>query len=138
MKISKAKHNESEVCKRFNKIGVFQLMQDEFAPYDIEGFINSKKYLVEVKFRTKLWFDWVIETRKIDLLVKLAKEQKAVPILVMSVGNKHLVYDPYEIQKQPIINKTMNHQTAEEFKESGVKKLKKVYNFPFFLYFRTL
>ncbi len=138
MKISKAKANEAEVCRRFNKIGAFNLIEDDFSPYDLEGYINSKKYLIEVKFRTKLWFEWVIETRKINTLIRLAKEQQAVPILVISVGDKHFIYDAYEIQKQPIINKTMNYQTAEEFEKSGVKKLKKVYKFPFFLYFRLL
>lgn len=138
MKISFAKQNEKNVCEQFNKIGVFNVMEDDYSPYDIAGYIDNKKYLIEVKYRTKLWFDFIIETEKIDNLIKLAIEQSAKPILVVSVGDKHFVYDAYDIKKSSIINKTMNHRTAEEFEESGVKKLKKVYKFPFFLYFRVL
>ena len=129
--INKTRQTELRVCKLFNQFGVFIHCQEEFSPYDIEGYIDGKYYLIEVKDRAKLfdeiWFDY-------DKTIKLLKLQKTQNVykLLLAVVHKNdcFIYNIEEIAKQKVVVQKVNKRTALEFAENLQKVPKKLFAFP--------
>jgi len=140
MKIKEAKNNETRVCGLLNKIGTFELIDDEFCPYDIIGEFKGIKTYVEVKKRRHKWDTFYIEKQKIDTIVNLMENQKDAVMgwLILSLAEGDFIYDIYQIKNYPIKDILMNTQTAVEFPKYGEKKILPVFEFPFDLHFNTL
>ena len=140
MKIQEAKNNETRVCQLLNNIGKFELIDDEFSPYDIIGDFKGIKTFVEVKKRSHKWETFYIEKQKIDTIVSLMESQKDAVMgwLILSLAEGDFIYDIYQIKNFPIKDVLINKQTAIEFPKAGQKKILPVFEFPFDLHFNTL
>ena len=140
MKIKEAKNNETRVCQLLNKMGKFELIDDEFCPYDIIGEFKGIKTYVEVKKRRHKWDTFYIEKQKIDTIVNLMENQKDAVMgwLILSLAEGDFIFDIYQIKNYPIKDVLMNTQTAIEFPKYGEKKILPVFEFPFDLHFNTL
>ena len=129
--LKEAKEAELMVCKYFNQYGVFVHCEDEFSPFDIEGYIQGKYYLIEVKKRRKIWDVIWFDYNKTIKLLELKKTQNVHKILLAVIKeNDCYIYNVEEIAKQKVVKEKVNKRTAPEIAEKIQKVPKKLFAFP--------
>jgi len=129
---NKTKQTEKRCLKALSKYGDFKLSDNEFSPFDIYGYTNNVKTLIEVKQRSEMWEQWYIEKQKIDNLIKLKNKTKDplriyLMIVVENDGFLFKVDDIFETGK--IQRVRMNKQTSKDFPQSDIKIRKEIINF---------
>ena len=129
---NKTKETEIRCLKALDKYGDFELSDDEFSPYDIYGYTNGIKTLIEVKERSEMYQRWYIEKQKIYNLLKLKKKTKDqlriyLMIVVENDGFLFKVDDIFEMGQIERIR--MNKQTSKDLSQSNQKIRKEIINF---------
>lgn len=129
---NKTKETEKRCLKALSKYGDFKLSEDEYSPFDIYGYTNNVKTLIEIKERSTMYDRWYIEKQKIYNLLKLKRKTKD-PIriyLMIVVGNDGFLFKVDDIFEMGIIEKIkMNKQTSKDFPHSDIKIRKEIINF---------
>lgn len=123
---------EKRCLDALSKYGDFKLSDNEFSPFDIYGFTNGIKTLIEVKERSEMWDQWYIEKQKIDNLVKLKNKTKDLIriYLIIVVGDDAFLFKVDDIFETGKIQRVrMNHQTSKDFPKSDIKIRKEIINF---------
>jgi len=129
---NKTKQTEKRCLDALSKYGDFKLSEDEYSPFDLYGYTNNVKTLIEVKERSEMWDRWFIEKQKIDNLRKLKHKTKDplriyLLIVVKNDGFLFKVDDIFEMGKIERIR--MNKQTSKDFPHSDIKIRKEIINF---------
>ena len=129
---NKTRETEKRCLKALSKYGDFKLSEDEYSPFDIYGYTNNVKTLIEIKERSTMYDRWYIEKQKIYNLLKLKRKTKD-PIriyLMIVVGNDGFLFKVDDIFEMGIIEKIkMNKQTSKDFPHSDIKIRKEIINF---------
>lgn len=129
---NKTKETEKRCLKALSKYGDFKLSEDEYSHFDIYGYTNNVKTLIEIKERSTMYDRWYIEKQKIYNLLKLKRKTKD-PLriyLLIVVGNDGFLFKVDDIFEMGIIEKIkMNKQTSKDFPQSNVKIRKEIINF---------
>lgn len=129
---NKTKETEKRCLKALSKYGDFKLSEDEYSPFDIYGYTNNVKTLIEIKERSTMYDRWYIEKQKIYNLLKLKRKTKD-PLriyLMIVVGNDGFLFKVDDIFEMGIIEKIkMNKQTSKDFPHSDIKIRKEIINF---------
>ena len=128
------KSNELKVLGLLEDVlgGRWELAKDKYSCYDIAGLDrDANRTLVEVKLRTKLYPKLWIEFDKVLAICNKFKQKNAdKAILVCGIDDKQYLYDLKRIITYPLKEREMNYKTSSDFKGSGNKTTKKVYEFP--------
>ena len=129
---NKTRETEKRCLKALSKYGDFKLSEDEYSPFDIYGYTNNVKTLIEIKERSTMYDRWYIEKQKIYNLLKLKRKTKD-PLriyLMIVVGNDGFLFKVDDIFEMGIIEKIkMNKQTSKDFPQSDIKIRKEIINF---------
>ena len=129
---NKTRETEKRCLKALSKYGDFKLSEDEYSPFDIYGYTNNVKTLIEIKERSTMYDRWYIEKQKIYNLLKLKRKTKD-PLriyLLIVVGNDGFLFKVDDIFEMGIIEKIkMNKQTSKDFPYSDIKIRKEIINF---------
>ena len=129
---NKTRETEKRCLKALSKYGDFKLSEDEYSPFDIYGYTNNVKTLIEIKERSTMYDRWYIEKQKIYNLLKLKRKTKD-PLriyLLIVVGNDGFLFKVDDIFEMGIIEKIkMNKQTSKDFPHSDIKIRKEIINF---------
>ena len=129
---NKTRETEKRCLKALSKYGDFKLSEDKYSPFDIYGYTNNVKTLIEIKERSTMYDRWYIEKQKIYNLLKLKRKTKD-PIriyLMIVVGNDGFLFKVDDIFEMGIIEKIkMNKQTSKDFPHSDIKIRKEIINF---------
>ena len=129
---NKTRETEKRCLKALSKYGDFKLSEDEYSPFDIYGYTNNVKTLIEIKERSTMYDRWYIEKQKIYNLLKLKHKTKD-PLriyLLIVVGNDGFLFKVDDIFEMGIIEKIkMNKQTSKDFPHSDIKIRKEIINF---------
>ena len=129
---NKTRETEKRCLKALSKYGDFKLSEDEYSPFDIYGYTNNVKTLIEIKERSTMYDRWYIEKQKVYNLLKLKSKTKD-PIriyLMIVVGNDGFLFKVDDIFEMGIIEKIkMNKQTSKDFPHSDIKIRKEIINF---------
>ena len=129
---NKTRETEKRCLKALSKYGDFKLSEDEYSPFDIYGYTNNVKTLIEIKERSTMYDRWYIEKQKVYNLLKLKRKTKD-PLriyLMIVVGNDGFLFKVDDIFEMGIIEKIkMNKQTSKDFPHSDIKIRKEIINF---------
>lgn len=129
---NKTRETEKRCLKALSKYGDFKLSEDEYSPFDIYGYTNNVKTLIEIKERSTMYDRWYIEKQKVYNLLKLKRKTKD-PLriyLLIVVGNDGFLFKVDDIFEMGIIEKIkMNKQTSKDFPHSDIKIRKEIINF---------